>query len=73
MNIPLEAVRSRMETIPKEKEVVVSCNVGRTAYFAARILMQEGYQVKILPGGWCTYSILPEKVKQQAKKEEQQA
>ena len=65
MNIPLEAVRSRMETIPKEKEVVVSCNVGKTAYFAARILMQEGYRVSLLPGGWNTYSILPEKVKKQ--------
>ena len=65
VNIPLGEVRSSLEKIPKEKEVVVTCNVGKTAYFAARILVQEGYRVSLLPGGWNTYSILPDKVKKQ--------
>ena len=47
-----------MEEIPKEKVIYVTCNVGRTAYYASRILIQNGYDARLLPGGWNTYRIL---------------
>ncbi|KXG76018.1 Coenzyme A disulfide reductase [Fervidicola ferrireducens] len=55
VNIPVDELRTRLSEIPRDKEIVVYCQVGLRAYIATRILMQNGYKVKNLSGGWKTY------------------
>ncbi|MDO4719838.1 MAG: FAD-dependent oxidoreductase [Peptostreptococcaceae bacterium] len=56
VNIPLSQLRSRLDEIPKDKELVTTCQVGLRGYIAARILLQQGYSVKNLDGGYKTYA-----------------
>ncbi len=55
-NIPLGKLRSRMQELPKSKEIWVNCGIGQRAYFACRILTQHGFQVRNLSGGVQTYA-----------------
>jgi CoA-disulfide reductase len=55
VNIPLGELRDRLGEIPT-KEVNVYCQVGLRGYLATRILMQAGFKVKNLDGGYKTYS-----------------
>jgi CoA-disulfide reductase len=55
-NIPLGEIRQRIMEIPKEQTIYVACQVGLRGYLAARILKENGYQVKNVDGGWKTYS-----------------
>lgn len=57
-NIPLDELRQRMNELPKEKPVYVFCQVGLRGYLASRILMQHGYDVFNLSGGYKTYSMV---------------
>ena len=58
INIPIMEIRKRLDEIPKDKKVILSCNTGYTSYCAARILMQNGYNnVYSLMGGYELYKI----------------
>ncbi len=59
-NIPLDKIREHLDGIPREKPVVVYCAVGLRGYIASRILMQNGFDVYNLTGGWRTYEIATE-------------
>jgi NADPH-dependent 2,4-dienoyl-CoA reductase/sulfur reductase-like enzyme/rhodanese-related sulfurtransferase len=50
-NIPLTQLRSRLGELDRNRPVVTVCALGKTAYFAARILAQNGFQVSCLTGG----------------------
>ena len=56
MNISLNEIRNKLDEIPKDKTVYVSCQVGLRGYLASQILKNNGYQVKNVDGGWKTYS-----------------
>lgn len=56
INIPLHELRGRLDEIPKDKDLIVTCQVGLRGYIAARILMQHGFRVKNLDGGYKTYA-----------------
>ncbi|WP_423801760.1 CoA-disulfide reductase [Neobacillus sp. SAB-20_R2A] len=56
INIPLNDLRNRLEELPKDQSIYVSCQVGLRGYLASRILKNNGYQVKNVDGGWKTYS-----------------
>ncbi|WP_099191554.1 CoA-disulfide reductase [Tepidibacter mesophilus] len=56
INIPLGEIRNKLDEIPKNKEVYITCQVGLRGYLASRILSQNGYKVKNLDGGYKTYS-----------------
>jgi NADPH-dependent 2,4-dienoyl-CoA reductase/sulfur reductase-like enzyme/rhodanese-related sulfurtransferase len=57
VNIPLNELRSRFGELPKDKEVIVNCQVGLRSYIGTRILMQNGFEhVRNLIGGYKTYS-----------------
>lgn len=56
VNIPLNDLRERLNEVPKDKELYVNCQVGLRGYLAARILMENGYKVKNLDGGYKLYS-----------------
>jgi NADPH-dependent 2,4-dienoyl-CoA reductase/sulfur reductase-like enzyme/rhodanese-related sulfurtransferase len=51
INIPLGALRQRLGELDRSRPVVTICALGKTAYFAARILAQNGFQVSTLTGG----------------------
>jgi NADPH-dependent 2,4-dienoyl-CoA reductase/sulfur reductase-like enzyme/rhodanese-related sulfurtransferase len=51
VNIPLTALRQRLGELDRSRPVVTVCAFGKTAYFAARILAQNGFNVSTLTGG----------------------
>lgn len=51
INIPLAALRQRLGELDRNRPVVTVCAFGKTAYFAARILAQNGFNVSTLTGG----------------------
>lgn len=55
INIPLETLRERMNELPKDKQIIIFCQVGLRGYIAERILRQAGYKVKNLSGGYLTW------------------
>lgn len=63
--IPLGQLRDRLTELPKDQTIYVYCQVGLRGYNAARILMQNGYQVKNLDGGYKTYKQAVYQVKKQ--------
>ena len=55
LNIPLGQLRDRLEELPRDREIWVTCGVGQRAYYACRLLGQHGFRVKNLSGGYHTY------------------
>ena len=55
VNIPLNDLRSRMDELPKEKEIILSCHSGQRSYIAQRMLVQHGFKVKNLDGSYLLY------------------
>ncbi len=56
MHIPLDELRGRLSELPKDKEIIASCQSGQRSYFACRLLAQHGFQVRNLAGSWRTFS-----------------
>jgi len=50
-NIPLPALRDRLDEIDKSKPVFTVCQMGKTSYFAARILANHGFDARSILGG----------------------
>lgn len=55
LNIPLDEIRNRLDEIPKDKLLLVYCRVGQRSYIASRILIQNGFRVKNISGGYMLY------------------
>lgn len=55
VNIPLDDLRSRLNELPKETELLAFCQVGLRGYLACRILTQHGFKCRNLTGGYKTY------------------
>ncbi len=55
-NIPVDSIRDRLDEIDKSKPVYITCQVGLRGYIGARILMQNGYDVYNLSGGYRLYN-----------------
>ena len=55
-NIPLPQLRSRLNEIPRDKEIYVICRSAQRAYFATRILLQNGFKAKNISGGMMSRS-----------------
>jgi rhodanese-related sulfurtransferase len=51
VNIPLPQLRSSLERLDRSRPVITVCALGKTSYFAARILEQNGFEVKSYSGG----------------------
>ena len=58
IHIPLDDLRNRLDELDKTKEYLVYCRTGLRSYIACRILMQNGYKVQNITGGYYFYSIL---------------
>ncbi len=55
VNIPLHKLRARAFELPKDRLIVIFCQVGLRGYVAERILKQQGYDVANLSGGYLTW------------------
>jgi len=61
VNIPLNGLRNRLDELPKDKEILIFCQVGLRGYIAYRILKQKGFRAKNLSGGYKTYQMAIQK------------
>ena len=50
-NIPLGQLRGRLAELPRDREIHVICRSGQRAYYATRILLQNGFNAKVVSGG----------------------
>lgn len=55
INIPLPELRDRLEELPRDREILIFCQVGQRGYYAVRILAAHGFQAANLSGGYLTY------------------
>ena len=54
-NIPVDDLRGRLDELPQDKTIHVYCGIGLRSYIACRILEQNGFDARNLPGGYITY------------------
>lgn len=59
LNIPLPELRDRIDELPKDKAIHTYCGVGQRAYYAVRVLLQNGYDARDISGGWITAGMTP--------------
>ncbi len=55
VNIPVDQLRQRMNELPKDKEIIIYCQVGLRGNVAYRQLVNRGYKARNLIGGYRTY------------------
>ncbi|MCB9653301.1 MAG: FAD-dependent oxidoreductase [Deltaproteobacteria bacterium] len=58
LNIPIAMLRDRLDELPRDRDVWVTCAVGQRAYNATRILRQHGIRAALLTGGARTLAAL---------------
>jgi NADPH-dependent 2,4-dienoyl-CoA reductase/sulfur reductase-like enzyme/rhodanese-related sulfurtransferase len=51
LNIPIAELRGRLAELPREREILVICRSGARAYYATRMLLQNGFRARTLSGG----------------------
>jgi len=51
VNIPLGQLRSRLGELPRDREIHVICRSAQRAYYATRILLQNGFKARNISGG----------------------
>jgi rhodanese-related sulfurtransferase len=51
LNIPLPQLRARLDELPRDQEIQVICRSAVRAYYATRILVQNGFTVRNISGG----------------------
>lgn len=57
INFPLDAIRSRMHELPKNQDLAIFCKTGIRSYVAQRILVQNGFKISNLSGGYDLWKI----------------
>ncbi|MFW9821845.1 MAG: FAD-dependent oxidoreductase, partial [Candidatus Thorarchaeota archaeon] len=56
INIPIHEIRNRLDELPKDKTILVYCEVGYRSYISSRILLQSGFtDIYELTGGFKLY------------------
>ncbi len=58
VNIPLNELRTRLDELPRDQEIHIICRSGQRAYYATRILLQNGFDARTLAGGMLSHTIL---------------
>ena len=65
VNIPLGELRARRDELPRDREIGVICRSGQRAYYATRILLQNGFDAKVISGGMLSHAILAPPARQE--------
>jgi NADPH-dependent 2,4-dienoyl-CoA reductase/sulfur reductase-like enzyme/rhodanese-related sulfurtransferase len=60
LNIPLPELRARLSELPRDREINIICRSAGRAYYATRILLQNGFKVRNISGGMLSRSMLVE-------------
>jgi rhodanese-related sulfurtransferase len=55
VHIPVDQLRGRLHELPRDRDLAAYCLVGIRSYIAGRILMQNGFAVKNISGGYKSY------------------
>ena len=58
LNIPLPALRARLSELPRDREIHIICRSAQRAYYATRILLQNGFKARNISGGMLSRSHL---------------
>ena len=58
LNFPLDDIRKRLGELDKTKPVYLMCQIGLRGYIASRILVQHGFTVSNLSGGYRLYDLV---------------
>ena len=56
INIPLGQLRDRLDELPRDRNIHVVCRSGQRAYYATRLLNQQGFQARNVSGGMLSRS-----------------
>ena len=56
LNIPLPELRERLDELPRDQEILIICRSGQRAYYATRILLQNGFKARNVAGGMLSRS-----------------
>ncbi len=51
LNIPMSQLRTRLDELPRDREIHVFCRSGQRAYYATRVLLQNGFKANTVSGG----------------------
>jgi NADPH-dependent 2,4-dienoyl-CoA reductase/sulfur reductase-like enzyme/rhodanese-related sulfurtransferase len=51
VNISMGQLRGRLNELPRDREILVICRSGGRAYYATRMLLQNGFKARTLSGG----------------------
>lgn len=73
VNISLPTLREKLDDLPKDQTIYVTCQVGLRGYVASQLLQQHGYDVKNLSGGYKTWSVVHRDQKARSQAEEETA
>ena len=57
INIPVDELRSRINELPRDRQIAIYCQVGQRGYLATRILKQSGFNAMNMSGGYKTYKL----------------
>jgi NADPH-dependent 2,4-dienoyl-CoA reductase/sulfur reductase-like enzyme/rhodanese-related sulfurtransferase len=58
VNIPLGELRARLDELPRDREIEVICRSAQRAYYATRILVQNGFKARNISGGMLSRAML---------------
>ncbi len=58
VNIPLSRLRQRWRELPKDRDILVFCQMGARAYNAVRYLNNQGLTARNITGGYLTMSLV---------------
>ena len=58
VNIPLGELRARLDELPADRDIHVFCRSAQRAYYATRILLQNGLRAKNISGGMLARAML---------------
>jgi rhodanese-related sulfurtransferase len=57
VNIPVDQLRERLAELPKDKEILITCQVGLRGHVAYCLLANHGFKARNLSGGFKTFQI----------------
>ncbi len=58
VNIPIGQLRAHLGELPRDREILVICRSGQRAYYATRVLLQNGFKARTIAGGMLSRTIL---------------
>lgn len=58
LHVPVDELRSHLEELPRDKQLLVHCATGIRSYIACRILSQHGFDCTNISGGYNFYQAL---------------